>query len=409
MEFPKLKQKLEELNAKRDSLAGLFAEAGPDLDMDKIKSVPGNSAQKVEEIRKRNAEIDDLKKEVDELLELKKIAEAAVRDPERTETVDEPTASVKGRRSVSWGDAFVGSKAFKGYTPGSGIGPIATLDVDLKTLFQTSAGWDPEDLRSGRVELIATRPAPVVVDAIPQTPTGQSAIKYMEETTFTNNAAEAAEGGAYGEAALVLTEKSVTVEKIAVWLPVTDEQFEDEERARAYVNNRLPFMVRQRLDSQCLVGNGTTPNIRGTENVSGIQTQALGTDPIFDAAYKLFRRIRDDGFAEPSVFFIRPEKWESARLARTADGIYILGNPGDSAPVRLWGVPGVETTAPTATKLVAGDYRNFSELAVRRGIDIQVTNAHSDFFVNGKLAVRCDVRVALVHYRPKAFGVVTGL
>jgi hypothetical protein len=37
--------------------------------------------------------------------------------------------------------------------------------------------------------------------------------------------------------------------------------------------------------------------VLGTENVSGIQTQALGTDPIFDAAFKLFRKIRDNGFA----------------------------------------------------------------------------------------------------------------
>ncbi|MDN3564395.1 phage major capsid protein, partial [Paeniroseomonas aquatica] len=75
----------------------------------------------------------------------------------------------------------------------------------------------------------------------------------------------------------------------------------------------------------------------------------------------------------------------------------------------VWGVPVVETTAVTATKAIIGDYTNFSELAVRRGIDIQVSNSHSDFFVKGTLAIRADMRAALIHYRPKAFAVVTGL
>lgn len=256
---------------------------------------------------------------------------------------------------------------------------------------------------------MATRPAPHVVNVIPQTTTTFSTVKYMEETTLTNSAAEATEGAAYAESALALTEKSSEVRKIATFLPVTDEVFEDEARARSYVENRLPFLLQQRLDSQCLVGNGTAPNLRGTENVSGINSQALGTDPIPDAIYKGMRQIRDTGFAEPSHVFIRPSKWESVRLLRTADGMYIWGNPSEAGPERIWGVPVIQTTAPTATKAVLGDYRNFSELSVRRGIDVQVSNSHSDYFTKGTLALRADVRVALIHYRPSAFAVVTGL
>jgi len=401
--YPALKDAYNELQGKRQALADIFdaaRNAEGEIDLSK-------TGLTVEEIKNRNEELNTLK----DAFEAKRQEAIAQEHAKAAGGTVEPETGMVSARPVSLGRAFVESEAFKGYRPGSGVGPIASLKyADVRnTLFQTSAGWAPESMRTGRVELFPTRPAPHVVDAFPQVPTSQAAVKYMEETTFTNAAAETAEAGAYPEAALVLTERSRVVEKVAVWLPVTDEQFEDVEGAEAYVNNRLPFMLRQRIDSQVLVGNGTSPNLLGTENVSGIQTQALGADPLFDAAYKLFRKIRDDGFAEPSVFFIRPEKWETARLARTADGIYILGNPGDAAPVRLWGVPGIETVAPTATKLVAGDYANFSELRIRRDIDIQVTNAHSDFFVNGKLAIRADVRLAAIHYRPKAFGVVTGL
>lgn len=414
VQFPALKDAQGKLDAKRKSLFDIFTEAGPDYDLSKVKSLIGDTHDKVVEIGKINTEIDDLKKGVDELMV---VARAAAVAAEGKESGGAEPGSDKGAgleikdrlKRQRFGDLLVESAAVKGYSRGSAVGPMAHLDVDIKTLFQRTAGWDPEDLRTDRFVEFATRPAPRVVDFIPQTTTAMSAVKYMEETTFTNTAAETAEGGTYPESALVLTERTVPVEKVSTWLPVTDEQFEDEPRARAYVENRLPFMVRQRLDSQVLVGNGTTPNLLGTESVSGINSQALGADPIPDAIYKALRAIRETGFAEPNVVFIRPSKWEAVRLLKTADGVYIWGHPAASAPMTIWGVPVVETTAVTATKAVMGDYATYSELAVRRGLDVQVSNSHGTHFVEGKLAVRCDVRVAMITYRPSAFAVVTGL
>lgn len=422
IDFPALTEARGELDAKRKSLRDILAEAGPDYDMTKVKSVTGDNTAKVKFIQDLNDEITEKKQKVDGLLVIARAAAEAANGEEEAEqkgrAEDGDGGGVKGAERKDHGfktigELFLSSKAFKGYARGSGMGPQATLDLDvgkfLKADFLTSAGWAPEVTRTGRVESFPTRPAPKVVDFLPQTTTAQSAVAYMEETTFTNTAAETAEAGTYPEAALALTERTSSVRKIAVFLPVSDEQFEDEPRAQQYVNNRLPFMLRQRLDLQILVGNGTPPNLLGTENVSGIQTQALGADPVPDAMYKAMRKIRDDGFAEPSVVFIRPSAWEAVRLMKTADGQYIWGHPSIPGPSTIWGVPVVETTAVTATKAVIGDYANFSELAIRRGIDIQVSNSHSDYFVNGKLAIRADLRAALIHYRPKAFAVVTGL
>lgn len=419
VEFPALIEAKGKLDAKRDSLAGILREAGPDYDMGKVKSLNGDTAAKVDAIRAINTEIGDLKKEVDDLLVVARAAAVAAehKGSEATEEGSEPgddRPNLKNGNRKSFGQRLMECDAIKSYKPGMGSGPMAHLDIDLKAVMSTGAGWDPEDLRTGRVVDFATRPAPHVVTYIPQTTTTMSTVLYMEETTFTNAAAETAESvegtpGSYPEATLVYTEKNSEVRKIAVFLPVTDEQFEDEPRARTTVENRLPFMLQQRLDSQALVGNGTAPNLRGTENVVGINTQALGTDPIPDAIYKGMRMIRDTGFAEPSVVFIRPAKWEGVRLLRTADGLYIWGHPSLPGPETIWGVPVVQTTAVTATKAVIGDYANFSELAVRRGIDVQISNSHGTYFKEGVLALRADMRAALIHYRPSAFSVVTGL
>lgn len=50
-----------------------------------------------------------------------------------------------------------------------------------------------------------------------------------------------------------------------------------------------------------------------------------------------------------------------------------------------------------------------SELVSRRGIVVKISDSHSDYFVSGKQAIRADVRVALIFYRPAAFCTVTGI
>ncbi|MFF5988145.1 phage major capsid protein [Prauserella flavalba] len=409
LDFPALREAENRLAAKQKELADIFAEAGPEIDMTKVKSISGDAQAKVDHIRKVNDELDDLGKQRDDLLVVAKAAQRAKETPDGgvESGADAGPASGTPRDTKSLGKLFVESQAFKGRQ--GKIGPEARLDIGLKAaLFETGAGWEPETTRTGRVVEFATRPIQVT-DLIPQTTTTQAAVVYMEETTFTNTAAERAEGAASPEAALALTEQSSPVRKITVWLPVTDEQLEDVQQAQGYVNNRLPFMLRQRLDGQILVGNGTAPNLRGLLNIVGIQTQAKGTDPVPDAVYKAMVKVRVTGRAMPGAVIFHPNDWQDVRLLRTADGIYIWGSPSEAGPARIWGLPVAESDAITENTALVGDYANFSELSVRRGIDVQVTNSHGSFFVEGKQAVRADMRAALVVYRPAAFCTVTGI
>lgn len=324
--------------------------------------------------------------------------------------------------SKSWGNLLIASPVFEAAK--NRMGNVrAELDIAVheflqrpktgtnmrprNTLFETGAGWAPESARTGRVVLDEQREIEVT-DAFPLFPTNQSAIVYMEETVFTNAAAERAEGGAYAEATLVLTEQSSTVRSIGDSLPMTDEQLQDVEGSQAYVEGRLGFMVRQRLDSQLLVGNGSAPNLRGTLNVSGINTQAKAGDPTPDAIYKGGKAVRVTGRAQPSVVFVHPNDWQDVRLLRTADGVYIWGSPMDPGPMRIWGWPVVETTAVTENTAIVGDYARFSGLHVKRGLEV-LTGFVNDDFTKGRVTIRAGTRVAVVHYRPSAFTQVTGV
>lgn len=411
--FPALKEAEGKLAAKQAELKGIFDEAGPELDMSKVKSVAGGDRQAVlEHIRALNAELDELGAKAGELREIQAAADRAARIPGQRESGDGSDTKGAGdkheRELKSIGELFTASDAFKLKQRGQTSGPVSSVDVELKTLMTTSAGWAPEVTRTGRIAEYAYRPVQIL-DLIPQTTTGQAAVQYMEETTSMNAAAEVAEGGTYAESALALTEMTSNVRKIATFLPVTDEQLEDEPQARGLINNRLPLFVRLRLDGQVVNGNGTAPNLRGFLNVVGIQTQAKATDTAPDAVYKALTKIRVTGRATPGSVIMHPTDWQGIRLLKDSTGQYIWGSPTEAGPERIWGLPVAQSDVIAQGTALAGDFATHTELAMRRGIDVQVSNSHGTFFVEGKQAIRADVRCALVVYRPAALCTVTGL
>lgn len=413
------KEKLRDLRGKlkdrRDKAAAIVTEAGPDLDMDKVTSVEGDSAAKVAAFQALQKEMGELKAEM-EPLEAEEKSLTSLRDSvdqlgQVERQIPAPTngnqQAVQEYKGI--GDLFVESLAYTGWHRGMKDGPVAHIDdFDMHaTLFQTSAGWAPFSPRGPRVVDLATRPL-AVADLFPQGSTTSPSIVFMEETTFTNAAVEVAEGAAKPEATLALTERTEPVRKIAVWIPVTDEQLADVAQARSYIENRLGFMVRQRLDSQLLVGDGTAPNISGILDRVGIQTQAKGADPSPDAVYKGMTKVRSIAFSEPNAAVFHPNDWQDIRLLRTADGIYIWGAPYDSGVDRIWGIRVVVTTAMTENTGLVGDF-NQAELVMRSGVDLAITDSHASLFISNQLVVRAELRAALAVYRPAAFCSITGL
>ena len=442
-----LVQKREELAAKRKELEKIFDEAGSDLDMTKVKSIDGDTATKAAEIKRRNTELGELGKEVDELVELEGIAggvKSAAERENRLRGAGAGPAFPAGAKSdgeegerreelalKSFGDLFVESEAFKSYDPVQKKGPTVEVDLEspfgrfiaahgvkaaldfseqigMKATLDTSTGWTVQNVRLPGI-ITPGEQGPTVASLFPQGQTAGNAIPYMEETTATNAAAETSEGGTKPEAALAFTEKTSPVRKIAVFLPVTDELFADVPAMRTYVEQRLRTFVIQREDGQLLNGDGSAPNLRGILNTAGIQTQAKGADPVPDAIFKAITKVAVQGFLDASGVVMHHNDWQDIRLLRTADGIYIWGNPSEAGPERIWGLPVVKTTRITEGTALVGAFRDGAQIFRRSEIAFAVSDSHSDFFQKNLLALRVEERLALVVFRPKAFCTVTGI
>ena len=409
----------QEIDAKSDALAKIFEEAKTvdgKYDFRKVKSLGAdmNSTQVADKVGAMNEELTalGLKRE-----KLAKAAQALSDQNSRQANrgaggiIHTPDASdpSDGRPKMSMGEFFIKSKAWKDYKASGAVYSTPTMyDAELKVLFQRSDGWSPEVIRTGRIVEDAQRQI-MLIDALPVENTDRDTVAYMEETVFSSTAAaETSEGGTPTEATILFAEQTSVVRKISVYLPVGDETLEDEPRVRSILDNRLIFMLRQRLDGQIATGNGTAPNLRGVLNITGLQTQAKGSDPVPDAIRKAMTLVRVTGRANPDQVWMHPNDWQDVRLLRTADGIYVWGSPSESGPQRIWGLPVREADQVTENTAVVGDFLNFSALVNRRGVDLQVGYLSNDFR-DGRKTIRADIRVALIFYRGAAFCQVTGI
>jgi HK97 family phage major capsid protein len=248
-----------------------------------------------------------------------------------------------------------------------------------------------------------------VTDLFTPGTTTSDTVDFYEETTFTNAAAETAEGSAAAESALDFTLRSFTVQEFSTFIPVTRRSLADVAGLQSYVEGRLGHMLNLRRSAQLLTGNGTSPNIRGILQTSGIQTQAKGSDPTPDAVYKAMVLARTTGDAEPTGVIFHAQDWQDVRLLRTIDGVYIWGNPSEAGPERIWGNQVRVSNSITQNTALVGGFRPYAQIFRRDGAAIEVSTEHSTFFTERKAAVLIYERLALAVYRPAAFVQVTGV
>lgn len=397
-----MNQLYETLRTKRAELAEILSNARVgDTDTYDLQSLD------LEEIARRENELVELQQQY----ELKMTEKRLKRMQEREYQIPARDAiPLPAQDRSDWAHEFVNSAQFRSYRPAPGqVSDVYVApDLELRAVMSTSAGFAPQPIRTGRVADMAISLRLNVMDVVTIIPTDQSAVVYMEETTFSDNAAaERTEGAAYAEASLVYTQRTSDVRSIAVFIPVTDEQLTDIAGIEQRIQQRLGLMVQRRLANQILNGNGTAPNLRGILNTSGIQTFARGSTPEFSALFDAINRVSnlyED--QDANAIIIHPNDWFQLVTKMTTDGLYIFGPPQQSVPINVYGIPVVVTTAVPENTVLVGDF-GYHYVAERVGLDFQIGYVNDDFKL-GQRSIRCNMRVANVVERPVAFCAVTG-
>ena len=259
------------ITTKRDeverAMTTAFNQAGDDLDLAKVTAIgDGKSlAEKCEALIGVHSELSGLEDALTERTELDRVAQLA--DLIRADFTQQGDIPALGSAAFASQMASLPLKSTL----------LVRDDAILATLFKTDAGWAPESVRDPGY--VPSRRHPIqFVDILPRSSTTQELVRYMEETTYTNAAAGVAEGAAVPESTLALTQQETAVRKIATHIPVTREEMEDEPQVESYLNDTLPFMVRQAVDLATLKGDGTAPEPPGPAHHDGDSGHRLDDD-----------------------------------------------------------------------------------------------------------------------------------
>ena len=379
------------------------------------------TADQKESIAKANADLAGL---VDDL----KIEESRVKNEKALEVENEPVNSIpnsmpeqKGPQTI--GEQFANTEAYKAYVE-KGVKGVDS-QAEFKTTLNTT-GYPPESLRAPGILETALRNPDSVIGLFDQIQTNQNAYVYLEETTFTNNAGAVAEStdiSTSNEGALAFTERTESIRKMATFLPVTDELLADVAGIQGYVNSRLSTMMKLNLDNQLINGNGSAPNLTGVLNKSGINTFAYGSYSgelrKLGQIYQAITEIRKDAFVEPDSIVMHPSDWydivtsvSSVETSGSRNPLFVVagGFGADVAP-KIWGLNVVPSTVIAEGTMLVGKFGggDAAQVILREGVDLAVSDSHSDFFAKNQLAIRLTMRLGFAIYRPTAFCTITAM
>lgn len=357
------------------------------------------------------ARIENAKGNVNMLAEIERLTAGMGAQPAQM------TGSERQRVLKSMGQQLVDDPAWRAWMQDKGARSGSAwlspgVELQATTLDTTSGSGGQlivSDFQPGIVPLLFKRLT--VADLLSSGTTTSNSITYMRETTFTNAAAPVAQGATKPESTLVFDKVTDNVEKIAHWLPVTEEMLEDVDQIRSYIDARLRLGVALTEEDQLLNGSGASPAIRGILNRTGLTpAQARGADTNADAIFKQITTISSTVFIQPDGIVMHPTNWQTIQLTKNAAGNYLGSGPWANAqPAQLWGYPVAVTPSITLNTALVGAFKEAAQVFRKGGVRVEASNSHMDFFVKNLVAIRAEERLALAVYRPAAFGTVTGL
>lgn len=322
----------------------------------------------------------------------------------------EQKASVAEQHGTA-GQIFVASENFKELAGRKFVGGMRPVEISAALLTPASGG----SALVGEFRIPGVVPqlfqAPNVISLFPTLPVPGSSATHVEETVFTNGAAETdSEGATKAESTLQFDTVLEPIRTIATILPVANDMLADAPTLAAYIDARLRLAVSIREDSQVLNGDGSSVNLLGILNRSGLATQVdRGVSESYADAIgrQLFAIMAAQPGLMPDAIIINPTDWASIAMAKDANDRYYGSGPFQgTAPLTLFGVRVVLSERQPATTALVGNFSMGGVVYRRSGVEVALSQHHDTFFARNLTAVRAESRMGLGLYRPGVFGVV---
>ena len=379
-------------------------------EMTRIKTEVHNTTDKVREkadeavkLAERGIALSEKQKEATDEAMVKQ-GEALARMDELEQKLARRGAEEKSQ-ILTPGQQFTDGAAFKSFVEkGEKLqrGQSIRGQVKAITSLTASGGLLVAPDRQPGVIAIPQRPA-TVRDLLAPGRTNSNLIQYFRELVFTNSTAPVAEGTRKPESNLTFEQRQAVVIKLAHFIKATTEILDDVPAMQSMIEERLLYGLRFVEDVQLLMGSGTG------NNLAGIYTTASAyVAPFTVAGETAIDRLRlaflqgELALLPADAAVLHPTDWAKIELIKDTQGRYIIGNPQGSLAPSLWGRRIVTTLAMTAGNFLAGNFRQSAQIFDRETADIVVSTENEDDFVNNRVTILAEERLALADYRPEA-------
>ena len=315
-------------------------------------------------------------------------------------------------------DMVKGNDAYKALsTKSQNSAELEVTKSDMASMAETkitSAGLVPAEYDP----VIQDRPrqALVIRDLIPTTPVTGQAYSYFVEKLHTRGAGMVAEGGLKPSSDVTFEQKTDTVRKIAVWMPVTDEALDDIPQLYSYIQELLRYDLKLKEEGQILKGDGTGQNLNGLMTQASAFNAALGKagDTAIDTVRRAIYQVRKQSQRPADAIVMSDLDWMNIELQKDGTDRYLFANLQGLANPILWGRPVVVSdsmdegtpasgqTAAVGGEYLIGSFAQGARLYDRMAFTIKVGMINDDFVRNQRV-ILVEERLGLAVRRPYAF------
>lgn len=301
-----------------------------------------------------------------------------------------------------WGAQFTKSESFKAFQTGG----AQKARVEVKN---TLTGSDANVAPDRRPGIVPGASNVLTIESLyAGIPTASNAIEFTKEASFTNSAAEAAEGAAKAESALTWSLVNMPVSTVAHWIKISRQLAMDNVALAAYVDARMRYGVQRKIETQLVSGDGTAPNISGfmdsgNYTAHGYLSGALGsTLPKLVLIRKMIADLKVAGYFADAIV-LNPADWAAIEIELLTTAANAVRVQTDANGVtRMFGVPVVESVGMTADTVAVGAFRQHGNIYNREGVVVQMSESDSDNFTKNLITLRAERRLALTSEVPAA-------
>jgi len=330
---------------------------------------------------------------------------------------DRDTGEVTDTRSL--GERFT-SDEFRTWASGGARGQSPAMDVDLDfravtnvTTGATSGGAFVTNDRLGRVGNDFLDRRTFLLDLLPSINVTTGSVEIVQDKSpladLANAATEIAEGGAKPQAGPTLAVVTEPIQTVAAWANITRQAAADAPQVQGYLDGRLRYSVKRRADGQVINGDGTSPNISGLLDRTGINAYdatAAGAEATYLSIRKAITLMEQDETV-PEIIVLNPADAEKFDLSNdTANGLHAIPNVAGPGATTAWGLTQVRSTA-----IASGTALLIDPMAVavldRQQVTAYMTDSHASNFVSNILTLLLEARLGLAVFEPAGVCSVT--